>query len=136
LTDAIDVERIEHDGQLLACVVPSRVSPDKSVFVTDPGSQLQAGFIVCAEGNAISPHVHLPVRRNVLGTPEVIIVKKGKCYLDVYTPDRVFLTTRDLNEGDIVILSGGGHGFRMAEDTVLFEVKQGPYAAEKDKEKF
>ena len=36
-------------------------------------------------------------------------------------------------KGDIVLLLGGAHGFRMLEDTVLFEVKQGPYIPKKDK---
>ena len=31
---------------------------------------------------------------------------------------------------------GGGHGFRMIEDTVLFEIKQGPYGGPAEKERF
>ena len=41
-----------------------------------------------------------------------------------------------MEEGDIVLLLGGAHGFRMIEDTILFEVKQGPYAGEADKKRF
>jgi hypothetical protein len=31
---------------------------------------------------------------------------------------------------------GGGHGFHMLEDTVLLEVKQGPYTGIDEKEHF
>jgi hypothetical protein len=46
------------------------------------------------------------------------------------------VASRELAAGSIVLLLGGGHGFRMMEDTVLFEVKQGPYAGDKDKARF
>jgi hypothetical protein len=31
---------------------------------------------------------------------------------------------------------GGGHGFRMLEDTVLLEIKQGPYSGIQEKVRF
>ena len=41
-----------------------------------------------------------------------------------------------MEQGDIVILVAGGHGFEMLEDTVLMEIKQGPYTGLKEKERF
>jgi hypothetical protein len=38
--------------------------------------------------------------------------------------------------GDVVVLLDGGHGFRMLEDTVLLEIKQGPYSGLGEKEQF
>ena len=38
--------------------------------------------------------------------------------------------------GDVVLLARGGHGFEMLEDCEMIEVKQGPYAGEKDKTRF
>ncbi len=46
------------------------------------------------------------------------------------------MTTRELLQGDAVILRGGAHGLRFSEDTVLLEVKQGPYHGTEEKEKF
>ena len=74
--------------------------------------------------------------RQVHGTTEVVTVRSGACEIDLYDDGRNFVATRSLTLGDIVMLLGGGHGFRMNEDTVLFEVKQGPYAEGKDKERF
>lgn len=38
--------------------------------------------------------------------------------------------------GDIILLASGGHGFEILEETVMVEVKQGPYAGEQDKTRF
>ena len=57
------------------------------------------------------------------------------------TPRRIssgvaLVATRELLPGDIMLMVGGGHGFRMLEDTVLLEVKQGPYTGLDEKERF
>jgi hypothetical protein len=54
----------------------------------------------------------------------------------VYTEDRDLVTTRDLGPGDLILMIAGGHGFTMYEDTVLLEVKQGPYIGLDEKERF
>ena len=68
----------------------------------------------------------------------MLIVQRGRCEVDIFGPDpeRVLVTTRELHAGDILIALAGGHGFRMLEDTVLLEIKQGPYTAGADKERF
>ena len=43
------------------------------------------------------------------------------------------MTTRELNEGDIILLIEGGHSFEMLEDAVILEIKQGPYMGVEDK---
>lgn len=71
-----------------------------------------------------------------MGTPEVLIVKSGKMKTTFYDDNRVTIGEETLSSGDIIILFKGGHGFEMIEDTILIEVKQGPYLGELDKEKF
>jgi hypothetical protein len=43
---------------------------------------------------------------------------------------------RELNVGEVMLVIGGGHGFRMLEYTILLEIKQGPYTGEIEKERF
>jgi hypothetical protein len=50
--------------------------------------------------------------------------------------DKSFLGTWILEQGDLILLAGGGHGFRCLEDTVLMEIKQGPYTGLVEKEHF
>jgi hypothetical protein len=63
-------------------------------------------------------------------------VSKGCCEIDIYDDERQKVDSRELRQGDIMIMVGGGHGFRMTEDTVLLEVKQGPYPGVQEKERF
>jgi hypothetical protein len=76
------------------------------------------------------------LERHLVGTSEVLIIKRGRCLLDVYNDNKELVATRELGTGDLMLMVGGGHGFRMLEDTVLLEVKQGPYTGVEEKERF
>jgi hypothetical protein len=56
--------------------------------------------------------------------------------LDIYDEQRTPVTSREMGQGDVVALVSGGHGFRLLEDTVLVEVKQGPYSGVQEKDRF
>jgi mannose-6-phosphate isomerase-like protein (cupin superfamily) len=67
---------------------------------------------------------------------EVLVVRSGQCQIEVYDQEKNLVTTRDLYKNDVVLMVGGGHGFQIREDTVLLEIKQGPYLGADDKELF
>ena len=56
--------------------------------------------------------------------------------MDFYDDDQNYLESRILDQGDIVLLAFGGHGFVMLEDSEIVEIKQGPYAGDEDKTRF
>jgi hypothetical protein len=120
----------------LAILVRSGFAPEQTTFVTPPEHAQQLGFIVYRKGDSIPRHVHLPVTRTITQTPEVITVRSGSCEVALYDGQRQFVASRRLAAGDVIILLSGGHGFHMLEDTVLVEVKQGPYAGVMEKERF
>ena len=131
-----NVEAIWRDQMLLAFVVRADATETATAFLTGDDAAFQAGFVVYPARGSIKPHLHLPVVRTVVGTSEVLIVRQGRCIVDLYSDDRALVASRELTAGDLVICLGGGHGFRMLEDTVLFEVKQGPYGGLTEKERF
>jgi hypothetical protein len=130
------IARIEHGGRVLAFVIPGRASAGETSFFTPDEATFQAGFVVYPAGGRVQPHVHLPLERSVVGTAELLIVRLGHCIVDIYTDDRELVASHELGEGDAVLSLGGGHGFRMLEDTVLLELKQGPYVGGAEKERF
>ena len=76
---------IVHDGdEPVAYFINSDWEPDKTTFLTPNHFGQQMGMIVYGAGKEIIPHEHLPVTRRVEGTTECIIVKKGKCFIDIY----------------------------------------------------
>jgi hypothetical protein len=130
------VEHIVSNGRPLAYIIRGEMSPTKTTFLTPPEFKQQVGFVVYPAGGEVKRHVHRALERHLVGTSEVLIVRSGRCEIDVYDDDRKLVATRELCCGDIMLMVGGGHGFRMHEDTVLLEVKQGPYTGIEEKEHF
>lgn len=130
------VEQILWRGEPLCYIIRAGLNPEKTTFLTPPEFNMQVGFVVYPRGSEIARHIHRPLERHTIGTAEVLIVKKGRCLLDIYSPGGELVATRELRVGDIMLMVSGGHGFRLLEDTVFLEVKQGPYAGLEEKERF
>lgn len=131
-----DIEQIQYQGRPLAYVIRASFLPAETTFLTPPEFKQQVGYIVYPAGGEVARHIHRPMQRHLVGTSEVLVVKKGHCLIDIYTDDHELVATRDLYPGDVMLMVAGGHGFRMLEDTVLLEIKQGPYAGMDEKERF
>jgi mannose-6-phosphate isomerase-like protein (cupin superfamily) len=69
-------------------------------------------------------------------TKEVLFIKSGKVRVDFYDDNQKYLESFILQQGDVVLLASGGHGFEMIEASEIIEVKQGPYAGDHDKTRF
>ena len=132
----MNIETIRHDGVVLAHLARSGGVPERTTFLTPDECNLQVGHVVYPAGGEISRHIHLPIQRQIVGTTEVLMVERGHCEVDIYADDRQLVTTREMRTGDILIAVHGGHGFRLLEDTVLLEIKQGPYPGGAEKERF
>ena len=130
------VETIEWHGQHVATVIRGDFLPAKTTFVTPDGYYQQAGFVVYPKGGEVPRHIHLPLQRHLVGTPETLLIRRGRVEADLYALDKSFIKTVTLGAGDVIMLVAGGHCFRFTEDTVLFEIKQGPYTGLKEKEMF
>ena len=129
-------ERIPAEGPLLALLLAGTADPAETTFPTPSDLNLQVGFVVYPAGGEVPRHEHRPLERHLVGTPEVLVVRSGRCEVDLYDDDRRHVATRELRAGDVILIVGGGHGFRMLEDTVLLEVKQGPYSGIEEKTLF
>lgn len=123
-------------GDLLAMVVRADFSGGKYNFFTPDDFPLQMGTSFYPAGERIQPHVHIPQPRHIEVVNEYIYVKTGRVELTLYSKDRAPITTIGLAAGDSLLLTGGGHGFRVLEPCQLIEVKQGPYLGMEDKVKF
>ncbi|GBR75498.1 protein cupin-like super family [Candidatus Termititenax persephonae] len=130
------IENVTHDNQLLAIIVRHDYYKDGIEFFTPGDFSQQLAYMNHKKGYVIQPHVHNVVRREVLYTKEVLVVKRGRMRTDFYTDDREYVCSRELATGDVLLLAAGGHGFEMLADTEMYEIKQGPYAGDNDKTRF
>jgi hypothetical protein len=131
-----NVELITANGQTLCYVIRAKTRPKQTTFLTPPEAKQQVGFIVYPKDSAIPRHLHRPLERHIIGMAEVLVVRSGLCQIEIYDEQKNLVTTRDLYKNDVVLMVGGGHGFKIKEDTVLLEIKQGPYLGADDKELF
>jgi hypothetical protein len=96
----------------------------------------QIGFVKYPRGGKIPAHLHKPLERHIVGTPETLILRSGKAEVSLYDESRRLVARRTLEPGDVLVLIAGGHGFELLEDSVFLEVKQGPYTGLVEKERF
>lgn len=97
-------------------------------FFTGNDNSLQVGKQLRPSGEVIRPHRHRPVKIHRDGTlQEVLYIERGKVKVIFYDNQGKEFDARILNSGDLILLMKGGHGFEMLEETVMIEIKQGPY---------
>lgn len=131
-----DIEKITNNGEVLGLIVKSEYKSDGISFLTPDEYSLQLAYMSRPKEYQIQPHVHNKVGRDVSLTQEVLLIRKGKLRVDFYDDEKNYLESRIVAAGDVVLLATGGHGFEVIEPVDMIEVKQGPYAADKDKVRF
>ena len=130
------VERIFKNKLQLAIIIRSSFKKEGVTFFTNDNDSQQLGYMLRQKDYIISPHRHNIISREVHLTQEVLYIKSGKVRVDFYDNEQEYFKSSILLPGDVILLSDGGHGFKMLEDSEIIEVKQGPYCGEKDKVRF
>ena len=130
------LHQVLHNDQIIAIIIHSTYSEPGIKFLTPDSFSQQLAYMKHPQKHVIPPHVHNPVVRTVEFTKEVLFIKSGRIRVDFYDDGRNYLESRILQTGDVILLSSGGHGFEILEESEIIEVKQGPYAGEKDKTRF
>ena len=130
------VKYIRNKENVLAIIIRESFSKEGIEFFTPDEYSQQVGYMKRPKGYHIKPHIHHQISRTVSNTQEVLIIKKGKVRVDFFDAQKEYLMSEFLLKGDLIILISGGHGFFMEKESEIFEVKQGTYMEEKDKEKF
>ena len=130
------IETIVDGLEPIALILKADFEASGVHFFTPDNFPQQLAYMSHPKDKIISAHTHNLVSRQVLYTQEVLIVRKGSLEVCLYTSRKIFLTSIILGPGDLILLCGGGHSFRMLEDTSMIEIKQGPYPGENDKTRF
>jgi len=132
----VSIEYVKNLDQTIAIIIRADYRADGIQFFTADIFSQQLAYMNRPAGHVIKPHVHNPVRRDVVWTQEVLFVRSGRVRIDFFTDGRHYLESTILTAGDVIMLVAGGHGFEMLEPTEMIEVKQGPYCGDQDKSLF
>ncbi len=131
------IEVLNHSGLWLGTIIKSNYNCKEGIefFTSDEATQ-QIGAMFRKKDYLIKPHAHQLVPRTINYTTEVLIIKSGKVRIDFYAEKDKYLFSRIVEGGDVALLVEGGHGFKFLEDSLVLEVKQGPYVGVQDKIRF
>lgn len=130
------IENLSHNGTHLAIIVRKNYHQEGIEFFTGDNDPLQIGYMKRGKDYVIQPHVHNAVERTISFTHEVLVIKSGTVRIDFYTSEKQYIRSTKVYQGDVVLLTDGGHGFKMLDDAEIIEVKQGPYVGNLDKQRF
>ncbi len=123
------------DGSTIAIIIRKDFSKEGMNFFSAKYFPLQVGVNSYKKGHVIKGHLHQKRQLTINSVQEVIYLKSGKASIKLYDQNKQFIKSVTMLAGDLVFFADGGHGFEMAEDTTVIEVKQGPYfGVGKDKE--
>ncbi len=113
---------------------------DDRIDLSSPEQRLQIAALNFKYGNTFIPHYHIyhDVNYSQAKTQEAWIIIAGKVKMTCYDTDNTIIDEVILYPGDCSITFNGGHNYVSLEDnTLLYEVKTGPYyGIEKDKKRF
>lgn len=130
------IESITHGIEPIALIIRNEYDEPGIRFFTPAHFSQQLAAMTHPKGHKIAAHVHNLLVRQVLYTQEVLVIKRGKVRVSLYSSSQEFIDAKILEIGDVILLCGGGHSLEMLEETSMIEVKQGPYAGENDKTPF
>ncbi|MDD5242739.1 MAG: hypothetical protein PHU49_01870 [Syntrophorhabdaceae bacterium] len=130
------LETIIHGLEPIALIIRAEFDQPGIEFFTPQNFSQQVAYMRHPAGYRIDAHVHNLLIRQVLYTQEVLIIRKGKIKVNLYSSNKELIGERILKTGDLILLCGGGHAFEMLEETSMIEVKQGPFAGDGDKTRF
>ena len=129
------IEKIEDTGEVLAIIVRGNDYEEGVSFLTTDEMPIQLGLHNQKKGKIIAAHKHIPIKSiENLRISEFFYMKKGRVKVSLYNKEDRKVKEVIVNSGDLIYLLGG-HGFEFLEDTLMFELKQGPYRSrEEEKE--
>ena len=135
------IEKKEYKKQLFALIVRNKYRKKSGInFFTDKKASQQVGFMKHKKNHIILPHKHNKRKKSSIAkidtTTEVLIILKGILRVDFYNSLEKYLFSKKLYANDLIMLSSGGHGFKVLKNVEMIEIKQGPYFISKDKVKF
>lgn len=130
------IETIKNKNNILAIIIHKDYKKEGIEFFTPVDLPQQVGFISHKKGKIIEAHTHKIIKREIYLTQEVLIIRKGKIKVDFYDSNKKYCDFRVLQGGDVIAITGGGHGYEVLKDVEMVEIKQGPYLGKDDKVRF
>ena len=126
------------DDTILARYIPTEdIEKPGLNFYSNDKEFIQFGVWGYNKGKVLPAHSHNLIEKSTSRTQEVLIVQRGKIKAAIYNLKEIQVTEVLVNQGEVIILLNGAHGYEILEDnTQVLELKNGPYVgAELDRKR-
>ncbi len=119
------IEVVRAGEEVLAIIIRAEAEPEDNRFITPDYFTQQGRFVSAPAGGKIPLHTLAPAAGGSQGCAETLHVRRGRVQVDLFFQDNL-VATRYLKRGDCIMLARGSHALKLLEDSVLFEISQGP----------
>jgi hypothetical protein len=119
--------KIEVNGELWAILVCAKDIQPGTEWYGNPHEPLQASRMRYNQGSEFKIHKHILNPRTIKTTQEAFIVISGKVEVGIYDDHCNMVGRLEAWAGEAILVYRGGHGVRILEDALLYEIKAGQY---------
>ena len=129
-----NIKNITFKDELYSSVFDLKNIKEGLDFITSDNSFIQVGTWDYQEGKILDAHYHNTFERKSFITQEVVLVVQGSIVCNLYTIEGEFITSEEINQGQLIIQYQGIHEYEIKKDSKVLEIKNGPYfGPEKDR---
>ena len=121
------IKEISFENQLYAFVCSLNDVSKGLEFLSDDSDFIQLGTRNYEKNISTVPHYHLEHDKPSNLTQEVVLVHKGSVKCRLFTKEGNYVDEVDINEGELIVQIYGVHEYIMNEDSIVLEIKNGPY---------
>jgi len=121
------IKEIFFENQLYAFVCSLNDVSKGLEFLSDDSDFIQLGTWNYEKNFSTVPHYHLEHDKPSNLTQEVVLVHKGSVKCRLFTKEGNYVDEVDINEGELIVQIYGVHEYIMNEDSIVLEIKNGPY---------
>lgn len=124
------MDRIFLKDKLVAVRV--RTFPGGTNPVSSPDGALQLMTMKRPKGHIAKAHRHIPKKRTTKTLQECLIVIKGKIRYDLFDEKGKCFKKVMVKAGETMLIIGCGHAVHFLEDSLVYELKNGPFIDDKE----
>ena len=129
------MKTVSKNDEVYAILITNDSIKDGSEWFGNQIESLQASRMSYPKGKSFKVHYHILNPRTIKRTQESFIVISGKISVAVYGNSGELLDTLVASAGEAIIVYRGGHGVKILEDSVCYEIKAGQFSyVSEDKE--
>ena len=129
------MKKIEIGDEVYAILISTEDIKEGSEWIGSQFESLQASRMKYPSGKSFRVHHHILNPRTIKRTQESFIVIRGKIAVDIYDTKALSLGTLEAGPGEAIFVYRGGHGVRVLEDSIFYEVKAGQFEGVLSEEK-